>query len=91
MTELIQTADRTEQAEVLSGQQEDEKVQTERESEQKSNTEHAQITQNRLLQNYPGGMDSTGQLPNITAIMNESFTDFTSVGGFRHRSRCCFY
>ena len=30
-----------------------------------------------------GQNDSTGQLPNIIAIMNESFTDFTSVGGIQ--------
>ncbi|MFR3322173.1 MAG: sulfatase-like hydrolase/transferase [Lachnospiraceae bacterium] len=30
-----------------------------------------------------GQNDSTGQLPNIIAIMNESFTDFASVGGIQ--------
>ena len=83
MTELIQAADRTEQAEVLSGQQEDEKEQTERESEQKKSTEHAQDNTGSAAVKLSGRNGSTGQLPNIIAIMNESFTDFASVGGIQ--------
>lgn len=95
MTELTQRQEATgegqEQAETsarsdtgaMSEQTKAEETRADQKAERQDDTEHAQNKNGAITVEASGQKGSTDQLPNIIVIMNESFTDFASVGGIQ--------
>lgn len=82
MSEQTKTAE-TRTATSACGQSKDEETQADQKTEQQGDAEHAQAGNKTAAVESSDQNDSTDQLPNIIAIMNESFTDFASVGGIQ--------